>query len=181
MYDFLEPGCEKYRKCTRASGHSNPSRRATRPSNAHMLRSSPARFLLKIGFLQLENRMVRIWLKVGPVEEVFRPLPGTAGTVDRRSCNIVPHTLQATRAAADLERFASFRRAPPAAGSPRPAGPSSQALWFEAWNLAVSSLELVKLEPGACQVEPWALSSSRLGFGKWRLGTCQVRAWKLST
>ena len=114
--------------------------------------------------------------------------------MDRRSCGVVSHAVQATRAAADLERFASFRRGPPAAGSPRLAGPSSQASWFEAWNLTVSSLELVKLEPGACQVEAWTLASSSLelqfrawmlstgglGFAKFQAGTCQVGALGLS-
>ena len=83
---------------------------------------------------------------------------------------------------------------PPAAGSPRLADPSSQALWFEAWNLTVSSQELVKLEPGACQVEAWTLASSSLelqfrawmlstgglGFAKFQAGTCQVGALGLS-
>ena len=95
--------------------------------------------------------------------------------MDRRSCNIVPYAVQARRAAADLERFASFRRGPPAAGSPRLAGPSSQASLFEAWNLTVSSLELVKLEPGACQVEAWTFVKFELGTCQ--IGTLQVRGW----
>ena len=41
---------------------------------ARTLGSHSERFLLKTSFLQLKNRMVQIWLKVGPVEEVFRPL-----------------------------------------------------------------------------------------------------------
>ena len=89
--------------------------------------------------------------------------------MDRRSCNIISHAVQATRAAADLERFASFRRGPSAAGSPRLAGPSSQASWFEAWSLAVSSRELVRLES-----EAWT-------FVKGELGTCQVGALGLTS
>ena len=81
------------------------------------------------------------------------------------------------------------------AGSPRLAGPSSQASWLEAWNLPVSSLEFVKLEPGACQVAAWTLASSSLelqvrawmlstgglGFAKFQAGTCQVGALGLSS
>ena len=54
----------------------------------------------------------------------------------------------------------------PAAGSPRLAGPSSQASWFEAWNQTVSSQELGNFQAGTCQLELWA---------------CQVEVWNLSS
>ena len=77
MCVFLEPEQEFTRHCTFPSSHSTfrPGRAAVVfIFDGYMLGSSPVRFLLKVSFLQLENRMVRIWLKVGPVEEVFRPL-----------------------------------------------------------------------------------------------------------
>ena len=101
--------------------------------------------------------------------------------MDRRSCGVISHAVQATRAAADLERFASFRRGPPAAGSPRLAGPSSQASWFEAWNLAVSSLELVKFQAGTCQVGALGLSGGGLELVKFEPGSCQIEALSLTT
>ena len=79
--------------------------------------------------------------------------------MDRRACWIVSHAVQATRAAADLKRFASFRRGPPAAGSPRLAGPSSQAscIWgnpFYAMTYGRVWLKMQKLAPPPADTHP---------------------------
>ena len=94
--------------------------------------------------------------------------------MDRRSCNTVSHAGQATRAAADLERFASFRRGPIGGWQPAASRPVFA-------SIVVRSLEPSSLEPGVCQVPGLNLSSWSFGLVKWRLGGCQVRAWKLAS